>query len=118
MKLSHPCLSIGNVLHRLAHSNAGLGSCQSLIFALRVGALEVGENVRVAILNDMGVTADEVASAFDGLGDNVRMAVYREFSNAYVPQQPTADQADLETFAGLGAGRILVPEWGDDAGRC
>jgi hypothetical protein len=34
-----------------------------------------------------------------------------------VPQQPAADPADLETFAGSGAGRILVGEWGDEAGR-
>ncbi len=65
----------------------------------------------------MGATADEVASAFDGLGANVRMAFYRELGSAYVPQQPAADPADLETFSESGAGRILVEEWGDEAGR-
>ncbi len=79
--------------------------------------LETMEDMRVGILADMGVTAEEVASAFDGLGDNVRAAVYREFASAYVPQQPATDPADLETFAESGAGRILVGEWGDDAGR-
>ena len=65
----------------------------------------------------MGVTADEVASAFDGLNDNCRAAVYREFSNAYTPRLPAADPADLEEFSESSAGRILVKEWGDDAGR-
>ena len=82
-----------------------------------LGALEVSENVRSDIMADMGVTADEVASAFDGLGDNVRAAVYRELGSAYVPQQPAADPADLEEFSGTSAGQILVREWGDDAGR-
>ena len=34
-----------------------------------------------------------------------------------MPQQPAADPADLETFSESGAGRILVEEWGDEAGR-
>ena len=82
-----------------------------------MGALEVGENLRVAILGDMGVTADEVISAFDGLADNTRASVYKEFGNPYTPQQPAADSNDLATFAESGAGRILVGEWGDEAGR-
>ena len=82
-----------------------------------LGALEVSENVRSDIMADMGTTADEVASAFDGLGDNVRAAVYRELGSAYVPQQPAADPADLAEFSGTSAGQILVEEWGDEAGR-
>ena len=47
-----------------------------------LGALEVAEDVRVGILGDMGATAQDVAVAFDTLGDNARAAVYREFGNA------------------------------------
>ena len=82
-----------------------------------LGALEVAEDVRVGILGDMGVTAEDVAVAFDTLGDNVRASVFREFSNPYTPALPAADPADLEDFAESSAGQILVKEWGDDAGR-
>ena len=42
---------------------------------------------------------------------------YAELARAYVPRQPPADAGDLEEFANTSAGKLLVPEWGDDAGR-
>lgn len=78
-------------------------------------ALEYGEEMRVAILADMGETADVVAQAFEGLDDNVRASVYRELANAYVPRLPPADKDTLAQFAETGAGKILVAEWGADA---
>ena len=80
-------------------------------------ALEYGEDMRKAVLADIGPAAEEVAQAFDGLPDNLQSAVYREFSNAYVPATGSADGDTLAQFGGTGAGKILVAEWGADAAR-
>ncbi len=65
-----------------------------------------------SIISTVGIT-----TAIDGLDDNVRASVYREFSNAYTPRLPAADRDDLDRFAESGAGQILVKEWGEAAGR-
>lgn len=81
------------------------------------GSLEHGEDVRRSVFAEMGEAAAEVAQAFDGLPDNVRASVHREFATAYVPRLPPADRDDLEQFAQSSAGKILVKEWGGDAAR-
>ncbi len=80
-------------------------------------ALEHAEDVRLAILGDLGAAAGEIAQAFDTLDDNVRVALHRELANPYVPQLPPADGDALAQFGETGAGEILAKEWGDDAAR-
>ena len=58
--------------------------------------LEAMEDTRIAILGDIGASANEVIAAFDGLDGNVRAAVYAEFGNPYVPRLPEADAADVD----------------------
>ena len=80
-------------------------------------ALQVGEDQRVALLAAMGPQADQVAMAFEGLDDNVRVAVYRELGNTFSPRLPPSDADDLAIFAGLDHGGILTKEWGGETGR-
>lgn len=80
--------------------------------------LEAMEDTRAGILAEIGASANEVASAFDGLDDNVRAAVFAEFGNPYVPQLPEADAADVAQFTQeASAGKILGAEWGDETPR-
>ncbi len=86
----------------------------------RTGAkapLQTIEETRLDILEGMGDTAGDVAASFEVLSDNVRATTYAELARAYVPRLPPADDADVEAFANTSAGKLLVPEWGDDAGR-
>lgn len=80
--------------------------------------LQAMEDTRVGVLAEIGASANEVTMAFDGLDDNVRAAVYAEFSNPYVPQLPQADSADVAQFTQeASAGKILGAEWGDETPR-
>ena len=80
-------------------------------------AVEAIEQTRVDILDGMGDTANDVVMAFEGLSDNVKGATYAELARAYVPRLPPADEADVEEFAETSAGKLLIPEWGADAGH-
>ena len=59
-------------------------------FAAEIGrsdaqpALETMMSVESDILNDMGGSAADVSSAFDGLPSNVQGAIYKEIASAYV----------------------------------
>ncbi len=100
-----------------AMGTIGAGFAQELGRSGAEAALTTIEETRLDILQGMGDTADEVVAAFDVLDDNVRAATYGELARAYVPRQPPADAGDLEEFANTSAGKLLVPERGDAAGR-
>ena len=80
-------------------------------------AVQTIASVSSDILDGMGASADDVSAGFDGLPDNVQASIYREFASAYVPPQPAADAADLETFAESGTGQIMMREWRESARR-
>ena len=103
--------------YRLSLNPSNAASCSAGTARDAQNAVQTIASVSSDILDGMGASADDVSAGFDGLPDNVRGAIYKEFARAYVPQQGDADADDLATFAASGTGQILVREWGESAGR-
>ena len=80
-------------------------------------ALQVGEDQRLALLDAMGDSAGDVQQSFEGLDNNVQMAIYRELSMTGTPPQGEASREDMDKFRATDHGALVVDDWGGDAAR-
>ncbi len=80
-------------------------------------ALEVGEDQRLELLAAMGDSAGDVQQSFEGLDNNVQMAIYRELSNTYSEPQPPATADQMATFMETEHGALVAADWGSKTSR-
>ena len=79
--------------------------------------LQVGEDQRVALLAAMGDSAGDVEQSFDGLHNNIQMAVFRELSTTYSEPQPPATADQMATFMETEHGALVAADWGSKTSR-
>ncbi len=65
----------------------------------------------------MGDSAGDVEQSFEGLDNNVQMAIYRELSMTGTPPQGEASREDMDKFRATDHGALVVDDWGVDAAR-
>ncbi len=80
-------------------------------------ALQVGEDQRLAMLAAMGDSAGDVQQSFEGLDNNVQMAIYRELSTTYSEPQPAATADQMATFMETEHGALVAADWGSKTSR-